>query len=229
MPSAQQPSGQEQEYPGRTAEMDPRPRDASRCETPEARAGWRGLLPVGSCVREHVGEAEHRDQRGIVELDHAGNTGGCGGQHHGAVGSKRTVGVRWYKKFHLGDGRAQTGAQVLPAAVLRQMRQPTAELRGSSLGDALGIGWFLRDIDGVRTVGHDGSANGQFANLLTVPDRDFAVAVLSNAGPDGGLAVNRAVVRFALDHYLGVTDRDPQPLPTTPHGPQRSPGSTRTT
>jgi CubicO group peptidase (beta-lactamase class C family) len=120
--------------------------------------------------------------------------------------------LRW-ARFHLGDGRAETGGQVLPAAVLRQMRQQTVELRGSSLGDALGIGWFLRDIGGVRTVGHDGSSNGQFASLLTVPERDFAVVALSNAGPDGGLAVNRAVVRFALEHYLGVADRDPEPLP----------------
>jgi CubicO group peptidase (beta-lactamase class C family) len=120
--------------------------------------------------------------------------------------------LRW-ARFHLGDGRADTGAQVLPAAVLRQMQQQTVELRGSSLGDALGICWFLRDIGGVRTVGHNGSANGQFANLLTVPGRDFAVVALSNAGPDGGMAVNQAVVRWALEHYLGVADRDPEPLP----------------
>ena len=120
--------------------------------------------------------------------------------------------LRW-ARFHLGDGRADTGAQVLPAAVLHWMQQPTVELHGSSLGDAVGIGWFLRDIDGVRTVGHSGSANGQFADLLIVPERDFAVAALSNAGPDGGLAVNQAVVRWALEHYLGVADRDPEPLP----------------
>jgi CubicO group peptidase (beta-lactamase class C family) len=130
----------------------------------------------------------------------------------GDAGSSVADLLRW-AKFHLGDGHAGTGEQVLPAAVLRQMRQQTAELRGSSLGDALGIGWFLRDIDGVRTVGHNGSANGQFANLLTVPQRDFAVAVLSNAGPDSGLAVNQAVVRWALQRYLGVADRDTEPLP----------------
>lgn len=120
--------------------------------------------------------------------------------------------LRW-ARFHLGGGRAETGEQVLPAAVLRQMRQPTVELRGSSLGDAIGICWFLRDIGGAATVGHDGSANGQFANLLLVPDRDFAVAALSNEGPDGGMAVNQAVVRWALEHYLGVAERDPEPLP----------------
>jgi CubicO group peptidase (beta-lactamase class C family) len=133
----------------------------------------------------------------------------------GDAGSSAADLLRW-ARFHLGDGRTETGEQVLSAAVLRQMQQPTVELRGSTLGDAFGICWFLRDIDGVRTVGHNGSANGQFANLLTVPERDFAVAVLSNAGPDGGLAVNQAVVRFALEHYLSVTDRDPEPLPYDP-------------
>jgi CubicO group peptidase (beta-lactamase class C family) len=123
--------------------------------------------------------------------------------------------LRW-ARFHLGDGRAETGAQVLPAAVLHQMRQQTVELRGSSLGDAFGICWFLRDIGGVRAVGHDGSSNGQFASLLTVPERGFAVVALSNAGPDGGMAVNQAIVRWALEHYLGVADRDPEPLPYDP-------------
>ena len=61
------------------------------------------------------------------------------------------------------------------------MKEPTAELRGSTLGDAFGICWFLRDVDGVRTVGHGGSANGQFAELLTVPERGFAVVALANA------------------------------------------------
>ena len=133
----------------------------------------------------------------------------------GDAGSSVADLLRW-AKFHLGDGRAATGAQVLPAAVLGKMRQQTAELRGSSLGDALGIGWFLREVGGVRTAGHDGSSNGQFANLLTVPERDFAVAVLSNAGPDGGLATNQAVVRWALEHYLGVADRNREPLPYDP-------------
>src|SRR5262249_22374699 len=87
-------------------------------------------------------------------------------------------------RFHLGDGRADSGEQVLPAGVLHQMREPTVALRASSLGDAIGIGWFLRTVDGVRTAGHGGSANGQFAELLIVPERDFAVVSLSNAGPD---------------------------------------------
>ena len=109
--------------------------------------------------------------------------------------------LRW-ARFHLGG-----------SDLARRMQQPTVKLRGSSLGDAVGLAWFLRDIGGVRTVGHGGSTNGQFADLLLVPERDFAVTVMSNAGPDSGLALNQAVVRWALEHYLGVAERDPEPLP----------------
>jgi CubicO group peptidase (beta-lactamase class C family) len=115
--------------------------------------------------------------------------------------------LRW-ARFHLGDG----GARVLPAEVLRRMREPLAPLRASSLGDALGIPWFLRDVDGVRVAGHAGSANGQFAELVTVPERGFAVVSLANAAPDG-IPFNQAAVRWALRTYLGVIDRDPEPLP----------------
>jgi CubicO group peptidase (beta-lactamase class C family) len=129
----------------------------------------------------------------------------------GGLASSVADQLRW-ARFHLGDGRAQSGVRVLPTKLLHQMKQPTVELRGSTLGDAFGICWFLRDVDGVRTVGHGGSANGQFAEFLMVPERDFAVVSLSNAGPNG-ISCNQAVVRWALQSYLGVIDKDPVPLP----------------
>lgn len=129
----------------------------------------------------------------------------------GGIASSVADQLRW-ARFQLGDGRAESGTRVLPAEVLQQMKEPTVALRATTLGDAIGIGWFLRDVDGVRTVGHGGSANGQFAELLIVPERDFAVVALSNAGPDG-IICNQAVIRWALEHYLGVIDRDPEALP----------------
>jgi CubicO group peptidase (beta-lactamase class C family) len=118
--------------------------------------------------------------------------------------------VRW-ARFHLGDGRTEDGFRLLPGIALHQMQDATTPLRGSNLGDAIGLGWFLRDVDGVRTIGHAGSASGQFAEILFVPERQFAIAVLSNAAPDG-LPFNQAAVRWALQAALGVKDRDPEPL-----------------
>jgi CubicO group peptidase (beta-lactamase class C family) len=114
--------------------------------------------------------------------------------------------LRW-ARFHLGSGDG-----VLPAAALHRMREQTVELRASTLGDGFGICWFLREVDGVRTIGHGGSGNGQFAELLIVPEHDFAVVSLANAGPDG-YRFNQAVVRWVLEHYLGLVERDPEPIP----------------
>ncbi|MEV0298133.1 serine hydrolase domain-containing protein [Nocardia sp. NPDC050710] len=119
--------------------------------------------------------------------------------------------LRW-ARFHLGDGRTADGVEVLPAQLLHRMRQPTVRLRGTSLGDAMGIGWFLREVDGVQTIGHGGSGFGQFAELLIVPEYDFAIVVMSNANPDG-IPCNQAILRWALEHYLGLVDRDPEPIP----------------
>jgi CubicO group peptidase (beta-lactamase class C family) len=119
----------------------------------------------------------------------------------GGLASSVSDQLRW-ARFHLGG-----------SDLARRMQEPTVNLLGSTLGDAVGLAWFLRDTGGVRAVGHGGSTNGQFAELLLVPERDFAVTVMSNAGPDSGLALDQAVVRWALEHYLGVVERDPEPLP----------------
>ncbi|MFF2393769.1 serine hydrolase domain-containing protein [Nocardia sp. NPDC058114] len=113
--------------------------------------------------------------------------------------------LRWMR-VHLGK------SDVLPTDMLARMQEPTVQLRASSLGDAIGQCWFVRDIDGVRTIGHGGSGFGQFAELLLVPERDFAVVVMANAGPDG-IACNQRIVRWVLAHYLGIDDVDPAPLP----------------
>ncbi|MFD4676429.1 serine hydrolase domain-containing protein [Lentzea sp. NPDC058450] len=108
-----------------------------------------------------------------------------------------------WARFHLGDG---------DGIDLAAMRVPTAVLRGSNLGDAIGVGWFLREIDGVQAIGHGGSSNGQFAELLIVPSLGFAVVAVANQGPDG-IPFNQAVVRQALEDHAGLLDRDPEPLP----------------
>ncbi|MFF7354845.1 serine hydrolase domain-containing protein [Streptomyces filipinensis] len=124
----------------------------------------------------------------------------------GGVVSSASDLLRW-ARFQLGDGEG-----VLATESLRRMQEPTVALRGSTLGDAFGIGWFLRDVEGVRTVGHGGSGNGQFAELLLVPGRDFAVVSLANAGPDG-YQFNQAVLKQALELFLGVVEWEPEPLP----------------
>ena len=82
--------------------------------------------------------------------------------------------IAW-AKFHLGDGKAADGPQILSAELLERMKQPTVEMPGSAIGDAVGISWLLRDIEGVRVVGHGGTTNGQYSEFFMVPERNFAL------------------------------------------------------
>lgn len=118
--------------------------------------------------------------------------------------------IAW-ARFHLGDGRAADGTRLLGRELLQRMQRPTVETPGSALGDAIGISWMLRDLDGVRLVSHGGDTLGHHAELVLVTDLDFAITSLTNCGPNGP-QFNEELVRWALEAYLGVIDRDPEPI-----------------
>ncbi|MFD9258256.1 serine hydrolase domain-containing protein [Streptomyces sp. NPDC059538] len=84
---------------------------------------------------------------------------GARGNHPGGgIASCVSDLLRW-SRFQLG-----TGEGVLPAEALRRMTERTVELPASTLGDGLGIGWFLREVDGVRTIGQGGSGTASSPN-----------------------------------------------------------------
>lgn len=118
--------------------------------------------------------------------------------------------IAW-ARFHLGDGRAADGTRVLSEELMRRMKEPTAEMKGSALGDHVGISWLMRDVDGVRIVGHGGDTIGQHSEFVMVPERDFAISVMTNCGPNGS-QLKEELVKWALEAYAGVIDRDPEAL-----------------
>jgi len=118
--------------------------------------------------------------------------------------------IAW-ARFHLGDGRAADGTRVLSEELLRRMQKPTVEMPGSAIGDAVGISWLLSDVDGVRLVSHGGDTIGQHSDFVMVPERDFAISVMTNCGPNGSV-LKSDLVRWALEAYIGVIERDPEPL-----------------
>jgi CubicO group peptidase (beta-lactamase class C family) len=116
-----------------------------------------------------------------------------------------------WARFHLSDGKGPDGHEVLPEALLRRMQEPTADMRGSALGDYVGISWLLRDVDGVRLVGHGGTTNGQYSDFTMVPARNFAVVSMANIEPEGS-QMNHLITTWALEHYLGVVEPEPEPI-----------------
>jgi CubicO group peptidase (beta-lactamase class C family) len=90
-----------------------------------------------------------------------------------------------WARFHMSDGSSPKGTPVLSPALLRQMQEPTVACPGNDLGDAIGISWLLRDIEGVRVVSHGGDMTGQHSIFEMVPERGFAITSLTNCGPNG--------------------------------------------
>ena len=128
----------------------------------------------------------------------------------GGISSNAADQIAW-ARFHLGDGRAPDGTRILSEELLERMQQPTVEMPGSALGDAIGISWMLRDVEGVRLVGHGGDTNGQHSAFSMVPERGFAVISLTNCGPNGN-QFNEEIVRWTLAEYLGIVQQDPEPV-----------------
>jgi CubicO group peptidase (beta-lactamase class C family) len=132
------------------------------------------------------------------------------GNPAGGMSSNSADMITW-ARFHLGDGKAANGTAVLPESLLRKMQEPTVETPGSALGDWVGISWLLRDVEGVRIVAHGGDTIGQHSEFVMVPERDFAISVMTNCGPNGS-QLKEELVRWALEAYVGVVDRDPEPI-----------------
>jgi hypothetical protein len=114
-----------------------------------------------------------------------------------------------WARFHLGDGAADDGTRLLSAENVKRMQAPTFDMKGSALGDAVGISWLLAEVGGVKTVGHGGTTNGQHSDFTLVPDLNFAVISMTNCGPNGP-QFNQKIVEWALEHFVGLKEPEPQ-------------------
>lgn len=114
-----------------------------------------------------------------------------------------------YARFHLGDGRAPDGSRLLHPETMALMQSPLAP--GGGKIDAVGMSWMQRSVAGARIVEHGGATNGQQSAFLMVPERQFALTVLTNA--EQGDTLHDEVAAWALAHYLGLEEPAPQALP----------------
>lgn len=113
-----------------------------------------------------------------------------------------------YAQFHLGDGSTPGGEQILTRHSLEEMRSnPGAggtlwvELTG------MGVTWMLRpSAENVTIVEHGGTWKGQRSGFFMVPDRNFAMTVLTNS--DGGFHLINDLFAsdWALHRFAGITN-----------------------
>ena len=105
-----------------------------------------------------------------------------------------------YAQFHLGDGTNAKGERILTRASLDLMQTP--QLDKQSTDDAIGIGWHIRRVGNVRVAGQGGTAGGHILVLSIVPERNFAIGILTNA--QNGWRLIQDVEREALRTYHGI-------------------------
>jgi CubicO group peptidase (beta-lactamase class C family) len=105
-----------------------------------------------------------------------------------------------YAKFHLGDGTNAKGERILSRASLDLMQTP--QLEKQSTDDAIGLSWHIRRVGGVRVAGQGGTAGGHILVLSIVPERNFAIGILTNA--QNGWRLIQEVEREALRSYHGI-------------------------
>jgi CubicO group peptidase (beta-lactamase class C family) len=205
--------------------------DLTQVAPPEAAWSYNnaGFSVAGRVIEAVTGTSINRAMRDLVfqplGLEHAGTTAGdfitqrFGSGHSSRGGTTSLIrpfapstsvtaggiglcitDLMTYARFHLGDGTS--GAErVLGRESLELLRTP--QLRKQSTDDDIGIGWHLRTVGGVRTASHGGTLSGHILLLEIVPERNFAIAILTNA--NSGWRVIQDVEREALKSYLGLS------------------------
>jgi CubicO group peptidase (beta-lactamase class C family) len=118
-----------------------------------------------------------------------------------------------WARFHLGDGRAPTGARLLrPQSLVGMRSRPgpggtlLVELNG------MGVTWMLRpSAEGAVIVQHGGTGTGQLSGFMMVPSRGFAMTLLTNSDGASSLRTQLFTDDWALRRFAGVSN-----LPATP-------------
>ena len=112
-----------------------------------------------------------------------------------------------YARFQLGDGRIDDDTRLLSSESMELMKSPQITIWGD---EKMGITWPIRDINGVHVVSHGGGTLGQISLLKLVPEREFALGILTNANQ--GEIVVKELNRWISKEYLDLEIPDPKPI-----------------
>jgi CubicO group peptidase (beta-lactamase class C family) len=114
--------------------------------------------------------------------------------------------VAW-ARFHLTGHTRGT----LPISDAARAAMAAPQRRAALHYETVGLGWLHTRHGPTIVTQHDGNVSGmQISALVMVPQRRFAVTVLSN-GPGGGQLVPR-IVDFCLENFAGLPRLAPRPV-----------------
>ncbi|WP_162465195.1 serine hydrolase [Mycolicibacterium sp. CBMA 295] len=105
-----------------------------------------------------------------------------------------------YARIHLGDA-IDGGPSFLSSETLGSMQEPVKGVPG--LPVSIGRNWFVQDIGGVRIIIHNGDTIAQHTVFIAIPEKQFALVLLTNS-LTGGAAAELAAIDAALSRYFGT-------------------------
>jgi CubicO group peptidase (beta-lactamase class C family) len=122
-----------------------------------------------------------------------------------------------YARFHLGDGTGADNKRVLSQQSLEAMRaNPGPGGTVTMEIDGVCVGWWQRPTaQRVPVFQHGGSWGGQRSDFFFVPDRQFAMTVLTNSTSGPKLLAELGRSGWALTKFCGLSNppADPKPQP----------------
>jgi CubicO group peptidase (beta-lactamase class C family) len=123
-----------------------------------------------------------------------------------------------FARFNLADGQTASGEQLMRPASLQAMRTDPGP-GGTILVEIDGVGvswWRRRTAEGVPVFQHGGSWEGQYSCLLFIPDRGFAMALLTNSEGGPKLIADLFFTDWPLKEFVGLSDPPAVPLRQLP-------------
>ncbi|MFN8167688.1 MAG: serine hydrolase domain-containing protein [Candidatus Nanopelagicales bacterium] len=114
--------------------------------------------------------------------------------------------ARWILA-HVGPAYAD-GRPPVDRAALLAMREPVAEVGEPPWESEVGLGWFLGEQAGLRTISHTGADPGFGSRVVMVPEARAGVVVLacSNTVPTGAIATAALDLALCDPPYAEVHD-----------------------
>jgi CubicO group peptidase (beta-lactamase class C family) len=101
-----------------------------------------------------------------------------------------------FARLHVEEGRGPDGTDLLVPSAIAEMQEPQVE--SPIPGEDQALGWTVRRWGPLVCLGQDADTIGQRAFLRAVPERRFALCVLTNSPPGGALA-QELIPRVARD------------------------------
>ncbi len=117
-----------------------------------------------------------------------------------------------FAQFQLDGGVTRAGQRLLPTATLQAMWQP--QIKAANGKEFYGLGWEIGESSGTRQIRHGGATNGFNARFVVIPERKYAIAILTNSGR--GVAMYQEVIEAELAERLGLHEPKPRPITLPP-------------